>query len=94
MKDFLFKKRRPLSPINFRPRGIIAEEEPLSHVSVSGCATITTSISSKTPCLTIVPFVPPRYSPGHPINIEEPPILSIILPKAMAAATEIVVTRL
>ena len=26
VKDFLFKKRRPLSPINFRPRGIIAEE--------------------------------------------------------------------
>lgn len=38
--------------------------------------------------------MPPRYSPGHPIIIEEPPILSIILPNVIAAATDIVVTKL
>ena len=55
---------------------------------------MTTSISSKTPCLTIVHLVPPKYSPGHPINITEPPILSITLPNASVAATDIAETRL
>ena len=34
--------------------------------------------------------MPPKYSPGHPINITVPPIFGISLPRAMEAATEIV----
>ena len=90
----LFRKLSPLFPIYFMLNGIIAEELPLSEVTVSGWATNTTSISSNIPCLTITDFVPPRYSPGQPIITTEPPIFSIMEPNANAAATEVVVSRL
>ena len=73
---------------------IIADEVPLSEVSISGWHSITISISLKAPCLTIIALVPPRYSPGQPIRITEPPILSIICPSVKEALTDMLVSAL
>ena len=90
----MFKKLKPLLPKNLIFKETMAAEVPLSLVVTSGCATNTASISSKTPCLTIMDFVPPRYSPGHPITIAVPPILSITLESAKEAPKDIVVNKL